>query len=536
MEKYQQHLLGNFRNQLNTWMAQKEHIPHDDVYRFLHSIAGTAGTIGMAEMSSIARGLMEQLERQKKKDWSIKEIQDFLITLISHCYDFNSDGEIQETVEIQAKDSQPFILVIDDETSMLMFLKEELGKYGWIVMVVSDPVKAISAFYDLRPDCIIIDVHMQRKNGFELLAFLKEKLKQWLVPTVMISVDNSKKNRMKTFELGADDFLAKPFEIDELYIRVKRHIERKKLIDNLILTDELTRVYNRKYTGFAYETMCSSIGRREEAFCLAIVDLDHFKHVNDRYGHLTGDIVLKEFSALLSERSRSGDIIIRYGGEEFLIFMERVTAPQGKEILDRMLQEFQSRTFSAESEPFSCSFSAGIVEVNHLNESLDYWVKLADDALYKAKALGRKQIQISESDKKVIRRKPLRIAVIDDDPIIQTILEDMFMRMANELKFDLNVKTFSGGPEFLSDDWSYSNENYVVILDGIMPEMDGLEVLQSLRASTRQDQYRVMMLTSRNSERDISRALELGADDYLTKPFKMADLKVRISYLCKRMK
>ena len=72
--------------------------------------------------------------------------------------------EMEKTVEIQAKDGQPFILVIDDETSMLMFLKEELEKYGWIVMVVSDPIKAISAFYDLRPDCVIIDIHMREEK------------------------------------------------------------------------------------------------------------------------------------------------------------------------------------------------------------------------------------------------------------------------------------------------------------------------------------------------------------------------------------
>ncbi|MBB6444005.1 GGDEF domain-containing response regulator [Bacillus benzoevorans] len=536
MEKYQQHLLKNIRSQLNIWMEEKEHISHDDVYRFLHSIAGTAGTIGMSEMSSIAKDLMGQMKTLEVKDWTIKEIQDFILTLLSHCYEYSNNSVECNAAEQHVKDGQPFILVVDDETSMLMFLKEELEKYGWIVMVVSDPVKAISAFYDMRPDCVIIDIHMQKKDGFELLAFLKEKLKQWLIPTVMISIDNSKSNRMKTFELGADDFIAKPFEIDELYVRVKRHIERKKLIDNLILTDELTRVYNRKYTGFAYDTMCSSIGRRDESFCLAVLDLDHFKIVNDSYGHLTGDIVLKEFAAMLSNQCRSGDIVIRYGGEEFLLFMERVSAPQGKEILDRLLQDFQSHSFSIGEDSFTCTFSAGIVEVNRANDSLNYWIKLADDALYKAKSLGRKQIQISESNKKIIHKKPLRIAIIDDDPIIRTILEDSFSRMTNELKFALNVKTFRGGAEFLGAQWSYSNENYMVVLDGIMPEMDGLEVLQSLRATTRQNQYKVMMLTSRNSEKDIARALELGADDYVTKPFKMTELEARISYLCKRMK
>ena len=240
-----------------------------------------------------------------------------------------------------SNDGQPFILVIDDETSMLMFLKEELEKYGWIVQVVADPLKAITVFYDMRPDCVIIDIHMEGKNGFELLAFLKEKLKQLFVPTVMISVDNSKENRIKTFEMGADDFLAKPFDIDELYIRVKRHIERKKLVDNLILTDELTRVYNRKYTKIAYETMCSTLGRREETFCLAVLDLDHFKVVNDRYGHLTGDTVLQKFASLLRDHCRTNDIVIRFGGEEFLFLWNVFQQQKEKKFLNACFMNFR---------------------------------------------------------------------------------------------------------------------------------------------------------------------------------------------------
>ena len=536
MGKYQKHLIKNVRSQLEKWMEQKENISHYDVYRSLHSIAGTAGTIGMMEMSAIARELMGQMREQDKQVWTIKEIQEFMIRLISHCYNYSFVDSPKELAVSDEKDGQPFILIIDDETSMLMFLKEELEKYGWIVMVVADPIKAISTFYDFRPDCVIIDIHMRGKSGFELLAFLKEKLKQLFVPTVMISVDNSKENRIKTFEMGADDFLAKPFDIDELYIRVKRHIERKKLVDNLILTDELTRVYNRRYTNYAYETMCSAISRREEPFCLAVLDLDHFKIVNDRYGHLTGDKVLQKFASLLRDQCRNSDIVIRFGGEEFLLFMERVSALKGKEIIERVLNEFQNHSFHDGTETFSCSFSAGVVEVNTANDSLDHWLKLADEALYQAKSAGRKQVQIGKSDFTVAYKRPLRVAVIDDDSIIRTMLEDMFSRFTNELPYDLKVKTFRDGSLFLSDTWTYSNERYLVILDGIMPEMDGLEVLQSLRASTRQDQYSVIMLTSRNSEKDISRALELGADDYMTKPFKMAELETRIRHLCKRVK
>ncbi|WP_394232196.1 response regulator [Niallia oryzisoli] len=536
MEKYQKLLLKNIRSQLEKWMEQKKDIPHHEVYRFLHSISGTAGTIGMIEIMKIAKELMVQLNEQAAKLWTLKEIQEFMIQLIYLSYNQTLELTHEDKAEKQVKEGQPFILVIDDETSMLMYIKEELEKSGNVVMVAADPVKAISSFYDMRPDCIILDIHMKGKNGFELLTFLKEKLKQLFVPTIMISVDNSIENRVKTFEMGADDFIAKPFDMEELRARVKRHIEKKRLVDNLILTDELTRVYNRKYMKHAFDTMCSILLNRQEPFCLAMLDLDHFKVVNDCFGHLMGDHVIQTFAAFLQEKSSKDDIVIRFGGEEFLLLMQGVSAAEGKEFLEQLIVKFQNQTFYTKTDSFSCSFSAGIVEVNTANDDIEKWLSLADEALYRAKEAGRRQVYMNESDIEICYKKPLRVAVIDDDPIMCTILEEMLVRFSNELPFQLNVKSFLNGTLFLSDEWTYSNEPYLVLLDGIMPEIDGLEVLQSLRESTRQDQYTVFMLTSRNSQKDIAKALELGADDYLTKPFKMAELQKRIRYLCTRMK
>lgn len=535
MEKYQTQLLKNIRCQLEKWMDQKENISKQDVYRFLHSISGTAGTIGFAEMMTIAQDLMIQLQEKDKENWTMKEIQEFMIHLIYLTYNQTFVESSEDLNEIYTKEGQPFILVVDDETSMLMYLKEELERYGWIVMAATDSIKAISAFYDMQPDCVIIDVHMQGKNGFELFSFLKEKLKQLFVPTIMISVDDSKDNRLKTFEMGADDFIAKPIDIDELYARVNRHIERKKMVDNLLLTDELTRVYNRKYIKKAYETMCSNLYHRHETFSIAILDLDHFKKVNDHHGHLMGDLVLQKFATFLQNNIRKDDSVIRLGGEEFLLFLQGVSALKGKEILEQLNQEFQMVSFPSNTNTFCCSFSAGIVEVTTNNKPVEKWISLADNALYKAKAAGRKQVRMNESDLAIIYKKTLRVAVIDDDPIICSMLEEMLVKFSKDLPFDIKIKSFCDGALFLTDDWSHSNDRYLVILDGIMPGMDGLDVLQSLRASKRQDQYKVIMLTSRNSEKDIARALQLGADDYMTKPFKMIELQTRIRNVCKRM-
>ncbi|MFV2050768.1 response regulator transcription factor, partial [Metabacillus sp. YM-086] len=125
----------------------------------------------------------------------------------------------------------------------------------------------------------------------------------------------------------------------------------------------------------------------------------------------------------------------------------------------------------------------------------------------------------------------------DDDPIIRTMLEDLISKSKFTDGFTLDIKTFKDGMEFMEAGWHLNNKDpYLLILDGMMPRMDGLEVLQKLRSLQYQERFTVMMLTSRKSEHDISRALQLGADDYITKPFKLLELETRLGHLIKRMK
>ena len=126
---------------------------------------------------------------------------------------------------------------------------------------------------------------------------------------------------------------------------------------------------------------------------------------------------------------------------------------------------------------------------------------------------------------------------MDDDPIIRTMLEDLISKSKFTDGFTVDIKTFKDGMEFIEADWHLNNnEQYLIILDGMMPRMDGLEVLQKLRGLSYQERFTVMMLTSRKSEHDITRALQLGADDYITKPFKLLELETRLGHLIKRMK
>ncbi|MGR3765761.1 diguanylate cyclase [Rossellomorea sp. NS-SX7] len=531
MEKYQKHFLNNFRNKLEEWEAKPE-VPHVEVYRFVHSLAGSASTLGLNQIGDVARKLMDSMDEKDDRLLTIPELRTMLFDIIEAYYRLE-EGTVTDFKGKQGRDGEePVILIVDDDTSFLMYMKEELENIGWYVVPIANPEKAVMSYYDVRPDCAIIDIYMKETNGFEVLDFFKQKLKQQFFPTVMVSVDDQKETRMKCYELGADDFIPKPFDLDEFIVRVKRQIDRKRQIEELVLIDELTHVYNRKYLAQGYDQVKSIWNRRKEPSSIAVLDIDHFKKVNDRFGHLAGDNVLAEFGAFLKKNVRVQDTVIRYGGEEFVIIFPNTPVKDAYACLDRCRQDFSSLVFE---DAGSCTFSAGITEFTDPSKPIDEWLRLADQALYEAKENGRNRVEIDSKSTDIQHNKTIKVAIVDDDPIIRTVMRDIVSKLPAEKNVKYDIKSFKDGAAFLEAEW-HSESPCLVILDGVMPKMDGLEVLERLRKREDSDRYKVLMLTSRSSEKDISRSLQLGADDYMTKPFKLLELEARLGQILKRMR
>ncbi|MCA1055397.1 diguanylate cyclase [Rossellomorea aquimaris] len=534
MEKYQKHFLNNFRKKLEEWEAKQE-VEHKEVYRFVHSLAGTASTLGLDRIGDLARKLMDRMDEEEERLWTNAELKATLYEIIEAYYRLEEATVVTEFKGKKGRDGEePVVLVIDDDTSFLMYMKEELENIGWYVVPIANPEKAVNTFYDVRPDCAIIDIHMDESNGFEVLDFFKHKLKQPFIPMVMVSVDGRKDVRMKSYELGADDFIQKPFELDEFIIRVKRQMQRKKQFEELILIDELTHVYNRKFLTQAYEQVKNGWDRRKEPSSIAVIDIDHFKKVNDRYGHLVGDKVLVGFAKFLKEKARVQDLLVRYGGEEFVIIFQNTNVQDAHSFLDAWREEFSERVFK-ENTPFSCTFSAGLTEITDPAKPLEEWLSKADQALYEAKEKGRNKVEIDSDSTDIQHNKVIKVAIVDDDPIIRTVMRDIVSKLPTEQNIQYEIKSFKDGALFMESDW-HRDSLCLVILDGVMPKMDGLEVLERLRRQKDSDQYKVLMLTSRSSEKDISRSLQLGADDYMTKPFKLLELEARLGQILKRMR
>ncbi|MGG4496459.1 response regulator [Brevibacillus reuszeri] len=539
MRKYRETLLFHIHKQLETWFSQEEPISHDDLYRFLHSLKGTSGTIGLSDLSDLSEALLNHMDQMPAKEWTSPEWRSFLLELITLCYEHHPEQEVlleDPTLKREKNyETQPLILILDDDVTLLMYLKENLEKLNWSVIATVHPHKALDYFHDMKPDCLILDLNIPETGGFQVMQTLSEKIKKQYIPTTVISIDCDRQTRFRAYRLGADDVMCKPLDIEELVVRLERQLGRKRWMDRILFIDELTGAYNRNSLADTYKRLLSDAVRTSTPLSLGFLDIDHFKGVNDTHGHLIGDKVLSQFAVFIQARAEKHDILFRYGGEEFLLLMPQTTVQEAKQRLDQLLDAFCGEVFDSPEGAFSLSFSAGVVQIQDAEKPLPFWVEAADTALYSAKNLGRRRVEVAAStDAAKVPNVKLKVAIIDDDSMIRTMLADSVKTSFDEWMY-ADIQQFQDGEAFFSSDWHLGPESYLVILDGIMPKMDGLEVLQRIRNLPNAKRYTVIMLTGRTEEQDIVRALQLGADDYMTKPFSMRELEARIKRLVKRV-
>ncbi len=543
LKKYRDALLDSIQEQFNSWFVQRDEARHEYVYRFLHTIKGSAATFGLDKLSHVAEGLLDNLKEENMQSlWTTEELEGYMTELIAayHELRIQSESLAAETIAPISYSVQPIIdfeptlLLIDDDYSLLMLLKDEMEKQGWIVFATDDAEQAMSFYYDVNPDCMITDLHMPGKNGYELLQFFNERMNKQLVPRVVISADQDRKTRMKCYEAGADDFISKPIDIEEFIVRITRQLNRKRMLDQLLLLDELTGAYNRIYLNQVMDHLLADFNRSGKVFSLAIIDLDFFKKVNDSFGHLAGDILLKGFVDFVKAKARTTDSLIRYGGEEFILIMPDTGAHLAKQLVDRLREQFAQCVTQHEDKTITATFSAGLIPITSHDKSVKEWIQLADQALYQAKLAGRNRV-VTAGDSIISINRTIKVGIIDDDTVIRKMLVEFLSNFA-ETDMQFEITDYREGASFFDSNWHAGQGSYFIILDGNMPKMDGFEVLQRIRALPNADRFTIMMLTGRKNEKDIVRGLELGADDYLMKPFSIRELEARMRRLMKRMR
>ena len=274
------------------------------------------------------------------------------------------------------------LLIVEDSLSVRNLEKRILEKLKFNIFEAENGSQALDILKNGEIDLIITDLSMPQIDGKELIKAVRKTKKMTQLPIIVISSNEDSSIFLKALKLGANDYLKKPFLKEELIIRVNNILDLYdtfKKISSQLQKDSLTGVYNRFYLENALEGVFNMYEKKS----VAMLDIDYFKKINDTYGHQYGDEVLKDFAKKIKSVVRKSDIVVRYGGEEFLIFMPNTSKEEAVIVLLKIKNALK------ESDEYNYSFSAGIADEG---ETLAEMIKIADERLYEAKRSGRDRV------------------------------------------------------------------------------------------------------------------------------------------------
>lgn len=287
------------------------------------------------------------------------------------------------------------ILIIDDDEMLSQAYALSLQCAGMIVETVNKPATALRTINQFKPDLVLMDLHMPGISGVELAKIIRQYRRNLSLPIVFLSAERDEERQRHARRIGGDDFISKPVELDKLAELIEIRADRARALRQVMEKDSLTGLLNHARFKDHLNLELARADRTKTPLSIIMIDLDHFKSVNDTYGHQAGDEVIQTLAHSLRGALRRTDIISRYGGEEFAVILLDTPVASAHNVMDKIRSAFANITFEAEHLEYSVTLSAGIA--THVQGiSADDILKQADDALYQAKKKGRNRVEIAK--------------------------------------------------------------------------------------------------------------------------------------------
>lgn len=295
------------------------------------------------------------------------------------------------------------VLVAEDSATARAALRMHLVANGYAVVEAADGQEALEVAKRELPDVILLDVEMPVLDGHRVLAELSRHPQLGDVPVVFLTGRTDPDDLVATLEAGAHDYLRKPFEVPELIARVSaaarvKHLQdelrkRNEELDFFSRLDDLTGLWNRRHMEERLEVLCSASRRHAFPVSILVIDLDHFKAVNDRYGHAGGDEVLKAAAAAIRGHMRVEDVLGRWGGEEFLGIVPYIGANGVTTVAERIRRAVEDLSVTMDGgATVELTASIGVCSRSGPEAHPAEIFGLADRALYEAKNAGRNRV------------------------------------------------------------------------------------------------------------------------------------------------
>jgi diguanylate cyclase (GGDEF)-like protein len=302
------------------------------------------------------------------------------------------EAAVQYLVNIR-QGGRPRVLIVDDDPDFCELISGTLRTEGMLVRSVDDPALVLDVMQEFAPELVLLDVNMPKISGFEVCKMVRAVPRWHDLPVIFLTAQTGVQARVSAFQAGADDYLPKPVINDELLARVKVRLDRSRLMKERSDKDTITGLLLRRAFAEQLSAVLAEAQRNKAIFTISLIDVDHFKKVNDTYGHLAGDRVLAVLGQLLARRFRVDDLRGRWGGEEFILAFRREGKATMQAAVTRVLEEFKQLPFkSDDGREFHCTFSGGVASYPGDGESIFDLVKAADERLYRAKEAGRSRL------------------------------------------------------------------------------------------------------------------------------------------------
>ncbi|NDB83399.1 MAG: PleD family two-component system response regulator [Alphaproteobacteria bacterium] len=314
-------------------------------------------------------------------------------------------------VEISDSFEDCKILIIDDDIVQAKNLIRSLKKLTDQVNLISNPNEINTIQQYNTPDSIIISCQLTSADPLRIVVNLRVKEELRYTSFVLMTEDHDIEVVSKGVDLGVSDYFAYPVDENELLARMKTQLKRKKYQDSLrdgldktmslSIKDSLSGLYNRRYFDIHIERIIEKAKKESKSMALLMFDIDHFKEVNDLYGHQAGDIVIQDVAMIIKKILRITDLVARYGGEEFVAILYDVSTQQSLEIAERIRESVERHEFKIQErlKPLSKTISIGICHLIEIaGESSITMLKKADEALYESKETGRNKVSIYDEN------------------------------------------------------------------------------------------------------------------------------------------
>jgi len=401
------------------------------------------------------------------------------------------------------------ILIVDDDPDMRAMIKAYLVNAGYAVFEAESGSAGLKKAGEITPNLILLDINMPGMDGLEVCRKLRGDPKN-VFAIIMLTADET--SEVAGLESGADDYIMKPFKKAALLARVRRSLESAGQRQDAIV-DSLTGVFNRRGMGNFLAQEEERALRYNRPLAAIMVDIDHFKQVNDLHGHDVGDRVLIELARILRQTCRKSDLLARWGGEEFAVLLPETNAENAIVFAEKARVKIAAHHFQG-VERLTASF--GVAE--HRKAAAADMMKRADLALYRAKQEGRNRVVADQANLGLGRI--VNLLVVDDDQAIRDLIR---------------VKMTARGYHVHSADGAAAafcilqeHEVDLILIDQDMPGRDGLATFMAVREAW--PRIPAIMVTAHGSKQLIKSFLLAGGRDFIEKPivdFDSFDFRVK---------